>query len=196
MAVLFVLDFDRGTTDDYDYVIGRMQLSDRMPPGGLFHGVGATDRGLRVVDVWESAEVFGRFADEQIGPFTAERGMAPPRMRAFEVAQMRGEADRPVTFLQFVTIPGLDRAAFAALDDRVLGESGFPPEGCVFHVNGPIEGGRYVMDAWATKGHRDRFLEHNIKPAVAASGVDSVPAFEELDLHNSMRAGSPVAATV
>ena len=37
------------------------------PPGAISHFVTKTDDGIRVVDVWESQEVFQRFAEEQIG---------------------------------------------------------------------------------------------------------------------------------
>lgn len=44
-------------------------------PNALFHWVSETDDGLRVVDVWESREAFGQFAEEQIGPYTREVGI-------------------------------------------------------------------------------------------------------------------------
>ena len=44
-------------------------------PNALFHWVSETDDGLRIVDVWESREAFGQFAEEQIGPYTREVGI-------------------------------------------------------------------------------------------------------------------------
>ena len=42
--------------------------------------------GIRVVDVWESREVFDRFAQEQIGPYTREVGFeSGPETRFYEV---------------------------------------------------------------------------------------------------------------
>ena len=56
------------------------------PPGALFHWVAVTDTGLHIVDVWESREVFDRFAAEQIGPYSAEAGILdPPQMTYCEV---------------------------------------------------------------------------------------------------------------
>jgi hypothetical protein len=46
--------------------------------GGLFHWVTKTEGGIRVTDVWHSAEQFQAFADEQIGPITAAVGIAEP----------------------------------------------------------------------------------------------------------------------
>jgi hypothetical protein len=55
-------------------------------PGGIFHWVTKTDDGIRIVDVWESKEVFERFAKEQIGPRTREaRVEGEPEIRFSEV---------------------------------------------------------------------------------------------------------------
>jgi hypothetical protein len=55
-------------------------------PGGLFHWVTATDDGLRVTDVWETAEQFQEFADTKIGPITQEVGVdGPPQITMYEV---------------------------------------------------------------------------------------------------------------
>ena len=51
-----------------------------------FHWAAKTDDGLHVVDVWESREVFDKFAQEQIGPYTQEAGIpAPPETTYYEV---------------------------------------------------------------------------------------------------------------
>ena len=44
-----------------------------------------TDHGVRVVDVWQCADQFQRFADGQIGPITREVEMKPPRVPMHEV---------------------------------------------------------------------------------------------------------------
>jgi hypothetical protein len=55
-------------------------------PGGLFHWVTRTANGIRVIDVWESRELFERFAQEQIGPITASVGVAEaPQITYYEV---------------------------------------------------------------------------------------------------------------
>ena len=88
MAVGVVLEFDGATLDQYDQVIEKMGLSPggAGPPGGLFHWVTQTDDGIRVTDVWQDRETFEQFAQEQIGPFTAEVGITnPPRISFFDV---------------------------------------------------------------------------------------------------------------
>jgi hypothetical protein len=88
MAIAVVLEFAGATLDQYDQVIEKMGLTPGGPgpAGGLFHWVTATDDGIRVTDVWESREVFDQFAENQIGPVTAEVGVpGPPTMTFYDV---------------------------------------------------------------------------------------------------------------
>lgn len=87
MAVAVILDFEGGTLDEYDRVIGKMGFSPGGTggPGGLFHWVAKSDDGIRVTDVWESAEAFQSFADEKIGPITQAEGLATPTVTFVEV---------------------------------------------------------------------------------------------------------------
>ena len=61
--------FRGATLDQYDQILQKMGLEQGgpTPPGAISHFVTKTDDGVRVVDVWESQEVFQRFAEEQIG---------------------------------------------------------------------------------------------------------------------------------
>ena len=88
MPVAVVLEFEGGTLDQYDQVVQKMGLSPggAGPPGALFHWVTATDGGVRVTDVWATREQFDRFAEEQIGPISAEVGLpGPPSVTVHDV---------------------------------------------------------------------------------------------------------------
>jgi hypothetical protein len=88
MAVGVVLEFEGATLDQYDQVIEKMGLAPggATPPGALFHWVTQTDNGFRVTDVWRDRETFERFAEEQIGPYSAEVGITnPPQTSFFDV---------------------------------------------------------------------------------------------------------------
>jgi hypothetical protein len=88
MPVGVIMDFAGATLEQYDQVIEKMGFTKGGPgaPGGLFHWVTRTDEGIRVVDVWEARDVFDRFAQEQIGPYTQEVGIPePPQMTFYEV---------------------------------------------------------------------------------------------------------------
>ena len=86
MAVAVLLEFEGGDSAAYDRVIEKMGLSDGTPPpGAIFHVAGEREGGFRVVDVWEDAETFNKFAEEQIGPLTAEEGFPQPQVSIWEV---------------------------------------------------------------------------------------------------------------
>jgi hypothetical protein len=83
MAVAVEMWFRGATLEQYDKVIELMGLTsgDVIPPGAIFHWVAKADDGLRIVDVWESREVFERFSEEQIGPYSQQAGIpAPPEV--------------------------------------------------------------------------------------------------------------------
>jgi heme-degrading monooxygenase HmoA len=85
MAHAFIMRFPDGTTDQYDQVIEKMDLGGKSAPGGLFHWSAQGDGELVVVDVWETPEQFQAFADEKIGPITAEVGVNPPQIEDYPV---------------------------------------------------------------------------------------------------------------
>jgi hypothetical protein len=195
MAVAFIADFPGGTIEDYEAVLEKMGLEGRLPAGAMYHAAGVDDAGLRVCDVWEPAEALHAFAETQIGPLTAERGMAEPIVRTFEVHQVRRTDPAPIEFLQVVTIPGVDAEGFAALDTAVLGPERAAPAGCVFHVNGKLGDDWCVMDYWSSKEIRDAFIADKAMPAMQAAGVEQPPVIEELTVHNSI-SQAPQAAGV
>ena len=87
-AVAIQLDFAGATLEQYDAVLEKMGLQPggEGPPGALFHWATETEGGIRVTDVWESREVFDKFAETQIGPFTQEVGISnPPTIQYFDV---------------------------------------------------------------------------------------------------------------
>ena len=86
MAVAVVLEFDGATTEQYDEVIKLMGLTEGSTPSdALFHWCAKTDGGLHITDVWKSREAFDKFAQEQIGPFTAQVGIGEPKITFYDV---------------------------------------------------------------------------------------------------------------
>jgi hypothetical protein len=88
VAVAVALEFENATLEQYDQVIEKMGFSHggHGPPGALFHWVTQTGGGIRVTDVWVDRETFERFAEEQIGPYSAEVGIqGPPETTFFDV---------------------------------------------------------------------------------------------------------------
>jgi hypothetical protein len=88
MAVALILDFKGMTLDQYDQILEKMGLTPdgETPPGAIFHWVAESDEGVRVVDVWEDRATFDKFAEEQIGPYSAEVGVTnPPEITQYDL---------------------------------------------------------------------------------------------------------------
>ena len=88
MAIGVELEFNGATLDQYDAVVQKMGFTPGGPggPGGISHCCTKTDTGFRVIDVWESQEAFEHFAQEKIGPITADVGFpGPPKVTFFDV---------------------------------------------------------------------------------------------------------------
>jgi hypothetical protein len=85
MAVAMLIEFPGANLSQYDRVVGRLNLKGRTYKGGLFHVAGATDNGLRVVDVWESQAAFDIFLKDKLAPALEAEGLDPPQVTTWEV---------------------------------------------------------------------------------------------------------------
>ena len=88
MAIAVQMDFEGATLDQYDAVCKLIGLTPMGPgpKGAISHFSTLTDTGLRVIDVWQTREQFDAFAQEKIGPLSAQAGNpGPPAMQFFEV---------------------------------------------------------------------------------------------------------------
>lgn len=68
-AAGIVVQFDaKGmTADQYDQILVELKkITVYPPPGNIIHVAYKTDDGLKVVDVWESAETFGAFGEKLV----------------------------------------------------------------------------------------------------------------------------------
>lgn len=188
MTVALVLDFPRGTMSQYHQVVERMHLDGTTAPGGRLHVAGPYAGGLRVIDVWEDMDPFVRFRDEKIIPITQELGLPTPQVRVLEVDQERQGNGADSAFVQYVFMPGIDRAAFEAADKKIV-PGGNVPDALTFHVNGPVEGGWCVIDGWTSKRARDEFLESHVRPFFENVQLPSPPVFEDLIVESVLREG-------
>ena len=88
MAIAVEMNFTGATTDQYDRILQKMSLTPNgaTPPGAIRIWVAKTEDGMRVVDVWESREVFDRYSQEKIGPYSRDVGIeSEPEVRMYEV---------------------------------------------------------------------------------------------------------------
>ena len=86
MATAIMLEFQGATLEQYDQILKLMNLQGQTPPQALFHVCGTMEGGIRIVDVWDSAEAFEKFSQEQIAPFSKQVGLTqPPKVATWPV---------------------------------------------------------------------------------------------------------------
>lgn len=72
VAVSVVVEFP-STIEDYDAVNARLDTRANPPEGLVIHcGADVGGGNIRVIDIWDSAETYGRWAQERLGPAIAE----------------------------------------------------------------------------------------------------------------------------
>ena len=89
MTYAFVQDVDGGNWDMYQRIIE--EAGDQRPEGLVVHVAGPTDRGVRIINVWESEAACQRFLAKQLEPARARvlagQGVEPimPRIEVLDV---------------------------------------------------------------------------------------------------------------
>jgi hypothetical protein len=72
MAVVVVNEIEGGSQDLYDQVNPKVMEGDTLPEGCQVHIAGPTEKGWRVVTVWDSEDRFQQFRDEKLLPALRE----------------------------------------------------------------------------------------------------------------------------
>jgi hypothetical protein len=88
MAVGVLNEFP-GTVEMYDQVNAKLDPESNPPDGLILHTAGAIEGGMRVFDVWESAEAFERFVEDRLDPaireVAGENAPQPTKREVYEL---------------------------------------------------------------------------------------------------------------
>ena len=83
MAIAFLIELSDMSSEQAATVLEELGVNGKPPPGQVLHVEGPmAGGGTRVVDVWESPEVFERFIQERLAPIMQRLGIAPPTPKA------------------------------------------------------------------------------------------------------------------
>jgi len=86
MAVVMNMEWDGVTREQYESVRKIVNFEANPPTGGLFHVASFSDKGLRVTDLWQSAEAFQTFVEKRLMPGVKEAGIeGEPRVQIHPV---------------------------------------------------------------------------------------------------------------
>ena len=76
MAIMMIMSWPGVSLDQYEEVKGLVRWEEDKPAGGVLHLTAHDGEGLRITDVWDSAEDFQRFVDDRLMPGVAKAGLA------------------------------------------------------------------------------------------------------------------------
>jgi hypothetical protein len=68
MPIVMTMQWDGVTVDEYEQVRKLVKWETEQPAGGLFHVASFAAGGLRVTDIWDSAEKFNQFVETRVMP--------------------------------------------------------------------------------------------------------------------------------
>jgi hypothetical protein len=71
LAVIMELEVP-ATSDQYDAIDKALDVKSNPPDGFIAHSAQDTGGTMRIVDIWETPEAFGAFAENRLGPTIAE----------------------------------------------------------------------------------------------------------------------------
>jgi hypothetical protein len=74
MAVVVVNEIEGGSQELYDQVNPKIMPTGQLPEGCQVHIAGPTEKGWRVITVWDSDEQFQQFRDGTLVPALREAG--------------------------------------------------------------------------------------------------------------------------
>jgi hypothetical protein len=84
MAVVVWIEWDGVTVEQYDAARKLVNWEANPPTGGIFHVAAVADQGLRITDVWESAEAFQTFVERRLMPGVKQLGIqSEPRVQIY-----------------------------------------------------------------------------------------------------------------
>jgi hypothetical protein len=98
MAIVMNMRWDGVTPEQYEAAREQVGWEQRAPEGGLLHIASFADDGLRVTDIWETADDFNRFVEGRLMPVVREIGL-------------QGDPDVTITAMHAVWNPGVERGA-------------------------------------------------------------------------------------
>lgn len=74
MAIMMIMSWPGVSLEQYDEVRAVVDWENDEPVGGMFHATAHDGKGLRITDIWESADHFQNFVNDRLMPGIAKAG--------------------------------------------------------------------------------------------------------------------------
>ncbi|HEY7106019.1 MAG TPA: hypothetical protein VH986_06435 [Acidimicrobiia bacterium] len=172
MAIVMQMEWNEVRPEQYDEARRVVDWEGTVPDGAVLHAAWFGKDGLRVWDVWESAEQFDTFTNERLMPGVAEVGIdgqpnvtiLPCHAYQFERVQNDGNA--------VVELGEVPQDVYDALAAKVDWTSN-PPEGGLAHMAARGDDGTVrLLSVWSSASAAEAFDRDRVAPAAEALGMD------------------------
>lgn len=85
MAIIVIFEAPEFSSQQYDQTLKELENAGHGAPNGrIHHQAAAMEKGMYVVDIWESEELLGKFA-ESLMPIIAATGATVPEPRILQL---------------------------------------------------------------------------------------------------------------
>jgi hypothetical protein len=75
MRIVMMMKWDGVTPEQYELIRKTINWEGNTPKGAVFHVAAFDNKGIRVTDIWESADEFNNFVQTRLMPGTAAAGI-------------------------------------------------------------------------------------------------------------------------
>ena len=84
MAIMMIMKWPGVSLEQYDQAKSKVNWEKDPAAGGRMHATAHDGNGLRITDVWDSAEAFQAFVDDRLMPGVAELNLpGPPEVEVY-----------------------------------------------------------------------------------------------------------------
>ncbi len=96
MPVVMIMNWKDVTRDQYEAARKQVNWEGNVPKGGMFHVAAFDSGGLRVTDVWETADAFNDFVKNRLMPAVKQIGVqGEPQVEIYPTHAIFTPAYRP-----------------------------------------------------------------------------------------------------
>jgi hypothetical protein len=191
MAVVATAEVPGVTHEMYEQINELLGITAENPPDGLvYHLAVDTDGGMRMIDVWESAEKFTAFIESNAAKFE-QAGVPPFEPQIMPVHNTLDGEGNNANVAIVIEAPGLTTGQYDDLASRMPSHQA-SRHPSVSHAAAVADGGLFIVDVWDSPQNFQRFAETEI--ADAAGGQQLPMEISVYPIYNRIEGKARVSA--
>lgn len=85
MAIMVLINADGVSKEIYEQLRKEVNWEGNPPQGGMLYAAGIGNKGMRVVDIWSSAQEFNNFINKRLKPALEKRNAPLPQPEIIQI---------------------------------------------------------------------------------------------------------------